>query len=633
MEKNTAQRTLDADVDIEQEPRKDSLSSTVPSDGPQGVRKVEAFNKALYHSGRSGRLLLITLIVSVGLTMFGYALDQGITSQFTVIAASTFDRHAQIGAVSTASQIIRGVSKPFIGKLADITSRPTTYVVVLVFYVIGFVVAATCNNIAAYTVGICFTAFGKSGLDLLGDVIVGDLTPLQWRAFWGALLASPFLVTTFITGFISEAFIPNNWRWGLGMFAVMIPVLIVPAIWTLYGMQSKAKKFGMVSMADAGRARRDGVEMQVRGHKHWLMLAWQGIIDLDLFGIILLGFAWSLILLPLSLAEDSSDGWATPSMITMLVVGCVILLVFAAYEAYLAPKPLMTRRILCNKAFLLALAVDVTNQMASATRNTYFSSYIYIIKPWSNYTWTVFLNSTTLALCFFGPIGGIIHRFTHRYKSLMVFGAVIKLVGYAILMSSDTRSTTSTAPLAISQVFLGLGAFTVIGARVGSQASVPHEDLASVIALLSLWSTIGSSIGSTIASTIWQERMKASMRVELPDVPEATINKIYGSIKLLRTQYDWDDPIREGAVRAYTETNGIIFTAAIVIAAVPVIGSLLMPNYYLGKQQNAVTNTGLDGEVVAVPTRAETRAEAGESGAQTKEGLWARLKALYYKET
>ena len=196
--------------------------------GP-GVRKVEAFNKVLSKS-RSGKFLLITLVVSIGLTKFGYALDYGITTQFNAITSSSFGHHAELGAVNTASVIIRGVSKPFIGKLADITSRPTTYVVVLVFYVIGFVVAATCDNIAAYTVGICFTAFGKSGLDFLGNVIVADLTPLQWRVFWNGLLVAPFLITTFINGFISDAFIPEKWRWGLGMFAIMMPILMIPVI-------------------------------------------------------------------------------------------------------------------------------------------------------------------------------------------------------------------------------------------------------------------------------------------------------------------------------------------------------------------------------------------------------------------
>jgi hypothetical protein len=44
-----------------------------------GISKVEAFNKALYILGPSGRILLYVLVVSLGLTMFAYALDQGIT--------------------------------------------------------------------------------------------------------------------------------------------------------------------------------------------------------------------------------------------------------------------------------------------------------------------------------------------------------------------------------------------------------------------------------------------------------------------------------------------------------------------------------------------------------------------------
>lgn len=544
-----------------------------------GVSKVEAFNRVLYHSGPSGKMLLLTLVVSIGLTMFAYALDQGITSQFNTMATSSFSMHAELGAVNTASQIIRAVSKPFIGKLADITSRPTTYLVVLVFYAIGFAVAASCTNLAAYTVGISFTAFGKSGLDLLGDIIVGDLTTLQWRAFWGGMLSTPFLVTTFVNGFIADSFIPEKWRWGLGMFAIMMPVLLIPAIWTLYGMQRKAEKVGMISMGDSGHARQHGEK--VHGMSSYMNFAWAGIIEIDLAGLVLLGMAFSLILLPFTLAQSAHGGWSNPSMIAMLVVGFVILVAFLGFEIFLAPKPIMTRRILTNKAFLAALMVDVFNQMASSTRNTFFSSYIYVIKDWSNYVWTVFLGTTTLCLCLFSPLGGLLHAKTHRYKTLMVIGAVLKLIGYSIVMTSHNRSTGNTGALVVSQILLGTGALTVIGARVGSQASVPHEDMATVISSLSLWSTLGSSVGSTISSAIWTDNMLNFMREECPpDTPESTLKSIYGSIKILRKKYQWDDPIRQGAIRAYTRTNGIIFITAIVLATLPVIFSLLMPGKF-----------------------------------------------------
>jgi hypothetical protein len=359
------------------------------------------------------------------------------------------------------------------------------------------------------------------------------------------------------------------------MFAIMMPVLLIPAIWTLYGVQRRADKLGAISFGEAGMARREGIK--VHTGSDYLRLAWRGILDIDLVGLILLGFGFALVLLSFNLAKTAKGGWSNPSMIAMLVVGFVILGLFAAFEIFIAPKPIMTRRIFKNKAFICALIVDVTGQMGSSTRATYFSSYVYIIKDWSNYAWNTFLNTNTLVLCLFGPLGGLIHRYSHRYKTLMVFGAVLKLIGNAILMTTDTRSTQNTGALVMSQLLLGCGAFTVIGARVGSQASVPHEDLSSAIAIIALWSTLASSVGSTIAGSIWQDKMLPYMREEMPDVPEKTLRTIYGSIKKLRIEYSWEDPIRQGAVRAYTRVNGTLFLVAVVLNILPVIFSLCMP--------------------------------------------------------
>jgi hypothetical protein len=52
-----------------------------------GVSRVEAFNKVLYQSGKSRKILLWLLAISIALTMFAYALDQGITTSiFTTMA-------------------------------------------------------------------------------------------------------------------------------------------------------------------------------------------------------------------------------------------------------------------------------------------------------------------------------------------------------------------------------------------------------------------------------------------------------------------------------------------------------------------------------------------------------------------
>ncbi|KAI3396010.1 hypothetical protein diail_581 [Diaporthe ilicicola] len=580
-----------------------------PTDEAQvGVSRVEAFNKVLYQSGPTGKILLWLLGVSIGLTMFAYALDQGITSSiFTTMASSTFGQHSALAAVSTASQIVRAISKPFIGKLADITSRPTTYMVILVFYVVGFAVAASSSTFAAYTVGICFTSVGKSGLDLLSDIIVGDLSPLEWRGFFGALLSVPFVVTVPINGFIAEGFV-DNWRWGLGMFAIMVPCLLAPAIFTLYAMQKRGEKMGMVTIAGSKRERTGkGGDGERQGLAHWAQLLYQGLIDIDIFGLILLGVSFSLLLLPLTLAEDADGGWENAHIIAMLVVGFVLLIVFVLFEVFVAPKPLMTKRVLKNRAFLAGLTVFTFNQTASSVRNTYYSSYIYIIKQWTTYEWTIFLGVTTMGLSLLSPFVGLIQRHTHRYKSMMIFGAGARMLGYGILINgSDGSMTQDTGRLIAAQLIFCLGAFNIVGARVGTQASVPHEDMATVIAVLALWSTLGSSVGSAISSAIWTNEMLARMNKEMipAGADEKTIKKLYGSIKKLRTGYEFNDPIRQAAMRAYAAINGHIAIAALVLAAIPLIATLFMPDFYLGKQQNAVTNTGLDGERVDVPTRA-----------------------------
>lgn len=506
-----------------------------------GVAKVETFNRVLHQSGRSGRVLLWLLGISVGLTMFVYALDQGITTTiFSAWASSSFAQHANLAAVSTASQIIRAISKPFLGKLADLTSRPTTYVVVLLFYVVGFVVAASAQSFPAYTIGVAFTATGKSGLDLLSDIIIGDLTPLEWRGFFSASLSLPFVFTVPVSGFIVDG-LDNQWRWGMGIFAIMIPVLLAPAISTLYYIQHKGEQ--------ASREAGEPGKVRPRGFKGYTAAFKAALIEIDMPGLIILGFAFALILLPFTLAKGTTNGWRNPSMIAMIVVGFVLLLVFVAFEIYIAPKPLMSARILRNRAFVAAVVINIFSQLASSLRNTYLYSYISVIKPWSDYTVTIVIGLTTICLCLMGPITGLLHRYTHRYKTLMVIGASSRLIGYGLLVDAGTNTmTTQTGRIVASQLIFALGSLVVVGARVGSQASVPHEDLATVIALLSLWSTLGSSVGSAVGSAIWTERMQAQLSRELPNLPASTISRMYGSITYIKT-FEFNSEVRQGVTR------------------------------------------------------------------------------------
>jgi hypothetical protein len=80
-------------------------------------------------------------------------------------------------------------SKTFISKLGNITSRLTSYIFILIFYMIDFGGAAMCSIFVGHPGGICFTSIGKSSLDLMSDIVVADLTPLEWYGFFSAILS------------------------------------------------------------------------------------------------------------------------------------------------------------------------------------------------------------------------------------------------------------------------------------------------------------------------------------------------------------------------------------------------------------------------------------------------------------
>lgn len=234
--------------------------------------------------------------------------------------------------------------------------------------------------------------------------------------------------------------------------------------------------------------------------------------------------------------------------------------------------------------------------VAGNIRSLYWSSYVLVAKPWSQQNWVYYGNTLTIALCIFGPIAGLLQRWTHRYKAIQIFGLCLKILGMGILLDGR-HASISTAAMVISQILIGAGgAMSVVGSRVASQASVPHQDVALTISLLSLWSKIGSAIGSAIVAVIWSSQMPKQLREHLPEsATAADIKKIFSNVKAVRKNYPYDSPMRQGTIEAYRRTLYFCITPALVLAFIPLIAACFQTNYYLGKQQNAVTNVGNDG--------------------------------------
>lgn len=559
-------------------------------DAHAGVKKVEAAQRVY------GRYSRWCLFIGIGLASYIYSLDASTTYAYLTFATSFFGKHSLISSITVAQSLIVAVGKPVIAKVADVSSRGTAYVGVLIFYVLGYAVIASAPNVSTIAGGIVLYAVGYTGLQLLTQIIIADITTLAWRGLVVSLVSAPFLVNAFIGSNISSAVIEHiGWRWGYGMFAILVPVSLAPLIITLLWAERKAKKLALLSPP---RTRTRSVSIP-RSLKHESTLArfLRSAEQLDLVGLILLGFAVSLTLLPLTISQTVNGQWKNGSIIAMLAMGVVLLAVFAVWDLRYATMPVIAPRFVRNRSVVCAACIGFFDFMSFYLTFTYLYSFVLVVKPWSLVNATYFIQTQSVALTFFGILAGLSMRFLHRYKYVLVLGLTIRLAGVAMMIHSR-GANASDAELVWTQILQGFGGgFAAISSQVGAQASVPHADVAIITAVVLLLTEIGGAVGNACAGAIWSNTMPSNLEKYLPWLTDEQRAELYGSITLAAS-YPRGDPVREGVINAYDDTMKIMVTVATVLSVVPVLLALAMPNWYLGDRQNAIDAADLTGRSV-----------------------------------
>ncbi|GAA6031357.1 hypothetical protein JCM8097_005620 [Rhodosporidiobolus ruineniae] len=597
------------------EDRKDASAATSENGHPvdvknvhttSGVAHMEAIAKAGY-ADKSGRMTLYGIALSMFLMYWFYCQAGSTTYLYSVWATSSFAQHsAGISAMGVATGIVGSVCGPFLAKISDVFGRPWLSVVLLLAYVTGYVMLPLATILTVHSpaniVGNVFTTIGGTGLNLLTTVLTADLVPLSWRGFSQGLLSAPYIVIPWYSAEIANALSkPGGWRWGYGMYAIIMPVVMVPGIALLFFLEHRAKKVIAATAAEAvvDYAEKNGhPEAAAPAEKSLyqrIRLAWS---ELDGFGLLLLGFGWSLLLLPFSLKSTAQGGYSNPSLIAMFVVGAILLPGYAAWEYFGANFPSTPRRLIFNKTFITCIIIDFIYYLAGYIQSAYFSSYVYIVTDYTTKEWTYFENTLTIALCFGGVIAGVITRITRRYKALQIIGLCIKIIAYGLLV--DKNGVHDTARLVSSQVLTGIGgSFSVIGSQISSQACVPHQDVALAISVLSLWTGIGGSIGTAIAGAWWERVMPGNLRHYIPvsAANDTMIDTFFEDITSIRT-YDYQSEIRQGALRAYEVSVYPLWCASLGLSFIALIAAFFQANYYLDDRQNAFDNKDAEGNVV-----------------------------------
>jgi len=158
-----------------------------------------------------------------------------------------------------------------------------------------------------------------------------------------------------------------------------------------------------------------------------------------------------------------------------------------------------------------------------------------------------------------GIIAGWVMLVTGRYKWLVMGGAVIRLIGYGLMLRLRGQQN-SIGELFTQQVIQGIGSGIIhTSLLVPPQIVVSHSQMPQVLSLTLTMSYLGSSVGSAIAGGIYTNTLRPSLWAYLGrNATQDSVDQLYNSIT--GVLLSWGDPKRDAVNLAVSRQRSCHFS-------------------------------------------------------------------------
>lgn len=482
-----------------------------------GVTKIKAVEAV---GGKTGKYFMYA---GLAMVMIIYELDNSTVGTYRNFATSDFHQLGMLATLNTAASIITAVGKPPIAKLSDVLGRGEAYIITVTFYILSYILCASSSSFDTYAGGYVFYSLGQAGMSILNSTIISDLSSMRWRGFVYNILYVPFLVTPWVSAFIVDSVVNGiGWRWGVGMFAILMPFCSTFIIITLLIFQWRAKHAGLIFKEQ--------------------LTVYSFCSKIDLGGILLLSGGFALVLIPITLAATATDTWSTPWVDALIVLGGLVLISLVPYEKYLSVHPVLPFRYFKTLSVVISVLLGCIDNIGYGATHTYLFVWSMVSHNFSprDAQFLTYTNGVAQALTGMGT-GLVMYRY-RTYKWIGVAGSIIRMVGYGVMVRLRTNES-SIAELFIVQLVQGLGSGiieTII--IVAAQISVPHAELAQVTSLVMLGTFLGNGIGSAIAGAIYTGQLRHRLQIHLgPGVGAEDLERLYNSITGTLPEWGTDD--------------------------------------------------------------------------------------------
>jgi len=497
----------------------------------------------------------------------------------TTYVTSDFSLHSLTSATGVMSSIIGGLTKLPLAKLIDIWGRPQGYMVMVGCLTLGLIMMAACNGVELYAAAQVFYWVGQNGTDYVVSVFVADTSHLKNRGLMFAFLASPYIITSWVTGPLATAYLGIEmvdgvpvvagigWRWAYGSFAIITPIIALPLFALFQYNYKKAEKAGLMPVRESNRTFMQSV-------KYYL-------VEFDAFGLLLFIAGLALFLLPFNIYSYQPDGFASPMIICMIVFGVLFLIGFAFWERFGAAVTFIPFHLLKDRTVMGANLMAAVIFFGFYMWNGMFFSFLQVV-PGLTFTEATYIgNIYSIGSCLWSFAAGGIIAYTGRFKAqALYFGVPVTILG-AGLMIQFRQPDVNVGYIVMCQIFIAFaGGTLVITEQIAVMAATTHQYVAVVLAVQYMFSSIGGAIGQTVSTAIWTGTFRDNLLRFLPATELPNVDLIYQDL-VQQLSYPVGTPERLGIQAAYGESQKWQLTAAVASLSLLFPCVLAWRNYQL----------------------------------------------------
>lgn len=312
---------------------------------------------------------IIIIYAAIFAVAYVVSLDSNTGYLYLNFACSEFGALASFSTVAICQQMVFAIAKPPIAKLSDVFGRAEALVFSIALYASGYGIVATAQSLQGVIGGIVLQSAGNTGVLVLQSIIIADLTTAQWRGLVIALVNLPYLINFAVAGPLVDAVMGQyGWRFGYGMWSIVVPLAATPLIVILAIGQHQARKVGLMKRKSVFG----------RGLKTSLYRLGK---EIDAAGLIIFTLAWLFLLGPLTLAGHGGNAAnSLPGSLSVILVffGAMLLIAFVFWESR-ASNPILPLRFLKNRAVVCVCVIGILDFASFYLSWTFLSAFVSIV--------------------------------------------------------------------------------------------------------------------------------------------------------------------------------------------------------------------------------------------------------------